>query len=161
MKKIALLVFINLYGSTIYAENLKSTEIPLNSKANSSVTENTIRIQTRPEIVGLWGMQIANKNKCVEYYNFKSNSELLIKSGSEWSTGVYDYQPTPDTNSILSALTFQIQFDNNAVDCSGIQEDQTGEISQYYVKWKNPNTLSLCNGENSDQCFATLKRVLP
>ncbi|MDY6487592.1 hypothetical protein SKM51_10385 [Acinetobacter faecalis] len=161
MKKIALLVLINLYGSMIYAENLKSTEVQPNSKANSSVTENTIRIQTRPEIVGLWGMHIANKNKCVEYYNFKSNSELLVKSGSEWSTGIYDYQPTPDINSVLSALTFQIQFDNNAVDCSGIQEDQTGEISQYYVKWKNPNTLSLCNGENSDQCFATLKRVLP
>lgn len=161
MKKIALLVLVSLCGSTIYAENTKSPEKKQNTLGNQPAVENTIRIQTRPEIVGLWGMQIEKKNQCIEYYNFQSNSNVLIKSGNEWSTGVYDYEPRPDPNSVLSALTLQIQFDNNEVDCSGIQEDQTGEITQYYVKWQNPSTLSLCNSENSEQCFATLQRVLP
>lgn len=161
MKKIALLILMSLHGSTVYAENIKSSETQQNAKATQFASENTIRIQTRPEIVGLWGMEIAKKNKCVEYYNFKSNSDILIKSGSEWSTGVYAYQPTPDPSSALSALTIQIQYDNNEVDCSGIQVNQTGEIMQYCVKWKTPRTLSLCDSENSEQCFATLHRVLP
>lgn len=161
MKKIALLVLVSLYGSTIYAENTKSPEKQQNVQVNKSAVENTIRIQTRPEIVGLWGMQIAKKNQCVEYYNFKSDSNVLIKSGNEWSTGVYDYEPTPDPSSVLSALTLQIQYDNNEIDCSGVQKDQTGEVTQYYVKWQNPSTVSLCNSENSEQCFATLQRVLP
>lgn len=159
MKKIVLLLLINLYCSTVYAENIKSTKISPNTVA--SVSKNTISIQTRPEIFGLWGMQIDKKNKCVEYYNFKSNSEVVIKSGNEWSTGIYDYQQKLDTNSVLSALTLQVQYDNNQVDCSGVQHDQTGEITQYYVKWKDPRTLSLCNSENSEQCFATLNRILP
>lgn len=162
MKRIALLMLINLYGSTIYAETTKSSEVQQKTGVAQAISENTIRIQTRPEIVGLWGMGIQNKkNKCTEYYNFKSNSNVVIKSGEEWSTGVYDYQPTPDPDSDLSALTLQVQYDNNQVDCSGTQEDQSGEVTQYFVKWKNDRTLSLCSSENSEQCFATLQRVLP
>ena len=86
MKKIALLVLVSLCGSTIYAENTQSPEKQQSPKINQPAVENTIRIQTRPEIVGLWGMQIEKKNQCIEYYNFQSNSNVLIKSGNEWST---------------------------------------------------------------------------
>ena len=62
-----------------------ATEQETDEIADSAMS-NTIRIQTRPEIVGLWGMQIANNKKCVEYYNFKSNNDVIIKSGQEWSS---------------------------------------------------------------------------
>jgi hypothetical protein len=38
----------------------------------------------------------------------------------------------------------QIKYDNNEVDCSGQQEDQSGEVSQYFVQWKSPNTINFC-----------------
>ncbi len=61
----------------------------------------------------------------------------------------------------LPALILQVKYDNNEVDCSGYQEDQTGDISQYFVKWKNAHTINFCNNEKAEQCFATLYRVLP
>jgi hypothetical protein len=122
---------------------------------------NPIRIVTRPEIVGLWGMQIANNKKCIEYYNFKSNNNVVIKSGQEWSSGIYDYQSSQEERSALPALILQVKYDNNEVDCSGYSEDQTGEISQYFVQWKNSSTINFCSNEKAEQCFATLRRILP
>ena len=91
----------------------------------SGSNSNKFRVVTRPEIVGLWGMQIPNNRKCIEYYNFKSNNDVVIKSGQEWSAGIYDYQPSQDASNVLPALILQIKYDNNEVDCSGYQEDQT------------------------------------
>jgi hypothetical protein len=133
----------------------KATTVQQAAKANA------IRVTTRPEIMGLWGMEIPNNRKCVEYYNFKSNSDVVIKSGEEWSTGIYDYQPSTDKNVQLPALILQVKFDNNQVDCSGSQEYQTGEMSQYFVKWQSPSTINFCANDKAQQCFATLRRVLP
>ena len=122
---------------------------------------NTIRVTSRPEIMGLWGMEITNNKKCVEYYNFRGMSNVVIKSGQEWSYGLYDYQPSEDHNERLPALILQIKYDNNQMDCSGQQQDQTGEVSQYFVKWANDNTINFCANEKGEKCFATLRRVLP
>lgn len=122
---------------------------------------NSFRVITRPEIVGLWGMEIPNNRKCIEYYNFKSDNDVIIKSGEEWSTGIYDYQPSSQPDEQLPALVLQVRFDNNEKDCSGQQLDQTGEISQYFVKWKNPSTINFCSNDKAEKCFATLYRVLP
>ena len=122
---------------------------------------NTIRVTSRPEIMGLWGMEITNNKKCVEYYNFRGMSDVVIKSGQEWSYGLYDYQPSEDHNERLPALILQIKYDNNQMDCSGQQQDQTGEVSQYFVKWANDNIINFCVNEKGEKCFATLRRVLP
>jgi hypothetical protein len=162
MKKTYLTVLLMLFASgAIAADNKK---LPQNQTADDQVQESTAtnyRVTTRPEIVGLWGMEIPNNRKCREYYNFKSNNEVVIKSGAEWSTGVYDYQPSQDQGVQLPALILQVKYDNNEVDCSGNQSDQTGEISQYFVQWQNPSTISFCSNEKAEQCFATLRRVLP
>ena len=126
-----------------------------------SAKANTIRVTSRPEIMGLWGMEITNNKKCVEYYNFRGMSDVVIKSGQEWSYGLYDYQPSEDHNERLPALILQIKYDNNQMDCSGQQQDQTGEVSQYFVKWANDNTINFCANEKGEKCFATLRRVLP
>ena len=160
MKRILFLICLFTSSSVLYAENVKQQENTKN-QAEQMANSNKVKVSIRPEIVGLWGMEIPQNKKCVEYYNFKSNNNVVINSGSEWSSGIYEYQPIADPNTPLSALTLQVQYDNNDVDCSGIKEDQSGEVSQYYVKWKDADTLNLCNPEKSEQCFATLQRVLP
>jgi len=129
--------------------------------AQASAVANTFRIVTRPEIMGLWGMEIPTNRKCVEYYNFKSDNNVIIKSGNEWSSGIYDYQLPQDTTAQVPALILQVKYDNNQKDCSGNQEDQSGEVSQYFVKWQNPHTINFCATEKAEQCFATLRRILP
>lgn len=155
MNKIYLSLMILLSSSCVLA-----TE---NNKSNSSAVDapNTFKVVTRPEIAGLWGMQIKPNNQCVEYYNFKGNNSVIIKSAEEWSSGIYEYQPVDDSIKQMPALVLQVKYDNNEKDCSGNKEDQTGELTQYFVQWKNANTINFCANEKGEQCFATLNRILP
>ncbi|UNW10878.1 MULTISPECIES: hypothetical protein [Acinetobacter] len=163
MKKLYLTSLMLVCCTAVMANETKTTTTnsAAATAAKAPVNANTIRVITRPEIVGLWGMEIPNNRKCIEYYNFRGDNDVIIKSGQEWSSGIYDYQPAEDPASSLPALIMQIKYDNNEVDCSGYQEDQTGEISQYFVQWKNPHTIHFCSNEKAEQCFATLRRVLP
>ncbi len=79
---------------------------PSQAEDTQASNQNNIRVTTRPEIVGLWGMEIPNNRKCVEYYNFKSNSDVVIKSGEEWSMGIYDYQPSTDKKCATTCFDF-------------------------------------------------------
>ena len=133
------------------AKAIKAQQI---AKANTDIS-----FSTRPEIMGLWGMQFAN-HQCVEYYNFRGKNEVVIKSGDEWSYGLYDYQPSEDHKERLPVLLLQIKYDNNQKDCSGSNQDQTGEVSQYFVKWENDHSINFCATEKGEKCFA-LRRILP
>lgn len=158
MKKTCLsLMLLTLTTWAMAADINKNTQ----TAAQASAVDNTFRIVTRPEIMGLWGMEIPTNRKCVEYYNFKSDNNVIIKSGDEWSSGIYDYQLPQDTTAQVPALILQVKYDNNQKDCSGNQEDQSGEVSQYFVKWQNPHTINFCATEKAEQCFATLRRILP
>ncbi len=158
MKKTCLsLMLLTLTTWAMAADINKNTQ----TAAQASAVANTFRIVTRPAIMGLWGMEIPTNRKCVEYYNFKSDNNVIIKSGDEWSSGIYDYQLPQDTTAQVPALILQVKYDNNQKDCSGNQEDQSGEVSQYFVKWQNPHTINFCATEKAEQCFATLRRILP
>lgn len=159
MKKTYFTILLTLCSSVAMANDNQA--VVATEETDRAENSNTIRIVTRPEIVGLWGMQVSNNNKCIEYYNFKANNNVIIKSGQEWSSGIYDFQPAQEERSLLSALVLQVKYDNNEKDCSGLQEDQTGEISQYFVQWKNASTINFCSNDKAEQCFATLRRVLP
>ncbi|OTG82193.1 hypothetical protein [Acinetobacter sp. ANC 4648] len=165
MNKTALILpLLLLIACTVSAEETTAVNTSPNliPNSNNQPAANTIRIDTRPEILGLWGMEIPNNKKCVELYNFRGANEVVVNSGKEWSVGLFDYQPSPDnTMEKLPALIMQIKYENNQVDCSGKQEDQSGEVSQYFVRWKNNRTINFCTSEKEDQCFATLHRVLP
>ncbi|KIE85743.1 hypothetical protein [Acinetobacter pittii] len=159
MKNIYIIGLLWACSSLAVAETAtqQTAEQPVRTASNP----NAIRIVTRPEIMGLWGMEIPNNKKCVEYYNFRSSNDVVIKSGQEWSYGIYEYQPSDDPKEQLAALVMQIKFDNNKVDCSGQKQDQTGDVSQYFVQWKNDHTINFCSTAKGEQCFATLRRVLP
>lgn len=122
--------------------------------------QHNIRIQTRPALVGLWGMPISNNKKCTEYYNFKSNNDVFIKSGEEWSYGIYDYQPTID-KTLPALLGLNIHYDNNKKDCSGVQEDQSGEVTRFAITWHTASSISFCLEDKPNECFAHLKRIAP
>ena len=97
MKKTYLTIFLILCSSVVMANEKKA--VVATEEMDRVEDSNPIRIVTRPEIVGLWGMQIANNKKCIEYYNFKSNNNVVIKSGQEWSSGIYDYQSSQEERS--------------------------------------------------------------
>lgn len=158
MKNIYIIGLLWACSTWTIAETVENTNpVPVQQEAKA----NTIRVTTRPEIMGLWGMEIANNRKCVEYYNFRGMSEVAIKSGQEWSYGMYDYQPSEDHKERLPALILQIKYDNNEVDCSGQKQDQAGEVSQYFVNWTDDSTINFCTSEKGEKCFATLRRILP
>ncbi len=161
MKKTALIIPL-LLSLSVHSFADQTVPSSVSNTENAKNTANLIRIDTRPEILGLWGMEIPNNKKCTEYYNFRGSNEVVVNSGKEWSIGLYDYQPSPDnTLEKPPALIMQIKHENNETDCSGRKEDQSGEVSQYFVKWNNPNTITFCASEKGDQCFAILRRILP
>ncbi|MDQ8935993.1 hypothetical protein [Acinetobacter rudis] len=155
MNKVSLLIVLSvLVAPTVFATKTANKTVAAN--------ENTVHVITRPEIMGLWGMQLPNNNTCIEYYNFKAGNEMVVNSGKEWSTGIYDYQPAPDnTMTKLPVMAMQIKYDNDEMDCSGVQQDQSGEISQFFVKWNSPNSISFCGTATGEQCVVDLHRVLP
>lgn len=120
---------------------------------------NDIVIVTRPAIYGLWAMALPNTT-CKEFYNFKENNAVVVNSAAEWSTGMYEYQPSVEDNKI-GALAIQMKFDNNQKDCSGEAIQQSGELSQYYVRWQDPNNIQFCSSADPKQCPVALKRLLP
>lgn len=160
MKKTALLIPFLLFVGAF--TNANDQVAPSARAVDVQQEESLIRISTRPEILGLWGMDMPQNKKCVEYYNFRSGNEVVVNSAKEWSVGMFEYQPSPDnTLSILPTLVMQVNYENNETDCSGNKVDQSGEVSQYFVKWKNANQINFCASELGKDCFATLHRVLP
>ncbi|XID75970.1 hypothetical protein ACF3NA_05460 [Alkanindiges sp. WGS2144] len=122
--------------------------------------ENKIVISNRPQVTGLWGMTIPGA-RCIEYYNFMENGEVVVKSGEEWSYGNYLYQVPALAESGSPVLAIQIKYDNLETDCSGNAVDQRGEQQQQYVKWTSASSMEFCGTKEGTQCFASLRRVLP
>ncbi|KAA8734771.1 hypothetical protein F4V57_03135 [Acinetobacter qingfengensis] len=160
MKKTVLSIICILCSSAIWAENNAPVQAE-GRQQNNADNQGSISIINRPEIVGLWGMDIPNNKQCVEYYNFRGNNEVVVKSAQEWSIGQYQYQAPNNRAEVLPMLIMQIKYDNNEKDCSGIQEDQTGQIQQFFVKWINPQKIEFCGTEKGQQCFAILNKQLP
>ena len=159
MKKTVLFIPLFLLTSFSFADQNVTAKA---KSADLQKMENNIRVVVRPEILGLWGMEIPNNKKCIEYYNFRGGNEFVVNSAKEWSVGLYEYQPPQEARSgLLPTLVMQVNYDNNEKDCSGNQVDQTGELSQYFVQWSNPNQINFCATEQGGQCFAQLNRVLP
>ena len=157
MKKTVFLISVILSQFTI-----SQAHSEVQATAVDAQQQNQIAVYTRPEILGLWGMEIPQNKACVEYYNFRSGNEVVVNSSKEWSIGQFDYQPSPDnTKTQMPTLMMQINYENNEKDCSGAQVDQAGELSQYYVKWTTPNIINFCANEQGKDCFASLHRVLP
>lgn len=119
----------------------------------------SFKTEVRPAVLGLWAIN-SFKNQCVEYYNFRTEKQLFVKSGKEWVYGLYQYEYPENTQESLPLMYLRIEYDNNEADCAGIKQDQTGDMSINSVKWINNNQFELCH-EDGKNCWATLERVSP
>ncbi|WP_237412048.1 hypothetical protein [Acinetobacter nectaris] len=161
MKQLFTASLLLISSTIIFAANPAPIAKNNASSVNNANTADDITIVTRPVIYGLWGMEVPNNKKCTEFYNFKTANQLVINSAAEWATGVYEYQPSPDNDIKSGALAIQMKFDNNQPDCSGHRTELNSDVSQYYIHWKDQNSIQFCASADGDHCFANLKRILP
>ena len=84
---------------------------------------------------------------------------MTTTSGAEWTYGNYVYQHQDEG---LPVLFINTTYDNNQVDCSGNQIDQTGETIQTFVDYDAVNhQMRWCRDADGKDCFMQFHRLLP
>ncbi len=120
-----------------------------------------VSVVSRPLIAGLWVYQTPEM-RCGEYYNFDETGNFLIQSGAEWSRGNYTLDLPDAGEEGLPMLTLNIRYENNEMDCSGQQVDQSNQAQRQYVQWQaDGRQIRFCGGADGSQCLMTLRRILP
>ena len=104
-------------------------------------------------------LPITAQNQCKELYNFAADNEMWSVSGKEWTYGRY-LVTHPDDG--LPLIAIQTVYDNNEMDCSGNQIDQSGEAIIAYLKHnENDNEMQWCADAEGTDCFMHFERILP
>lgn len=165
-KRIGLLALLGLSMNS-WADNTPQTSTAVfataqqDSQTEQQESKRQLSILRRSNIIGLWQMHIKEKPQCIEYYNFLENGSLYVKSGKEWSIGSYQYLlPALGSDDTIGALTLNIEYDNNEIDCSGKKEDQSGEVQRFFAKIEGTQ-LHFCADDTGKECFAQLQKLLP
>lgn len=96
-------------------------------------------------------------NQCRELYNFGADNEMWAVSGKEWTYGRYLVTHREEGLPIIAIKTI---YDNNEMDCSGNQVDQTGEALIAFLK-HDTNKMQWCADPDGQECFMDFHRVLP
>ena len=78
-------------------------------------------------------------------------------SGKEWTYGRYMVTHREEG---LPIIAIQTIYDNNEVDCSGNQIDQTDEALIAFLK-HDGNQMQWCADSEGLECSMSLNRVLP
>ena len=103
-------------------------------------------------------MASVNKsNQCRELYNFGADNEMWAVSGKEWTYGRYLVTHREEG---LPVIAIKTVYDNNEVDCSGNQIDQTDEALIAFL-YHDGNQMQWCADPDGTECFMTFNRVLP
>lgn len=95
--------------------------------------------------------------QCRELYNFGADNELWTVSGKEWTYGRYLVTHREEGLPIIAIRTI---YDNNEVDCSGNQIDQTDEALIAFLDY-NDTQMQWCADPDGKECFLRFRRVLP
>ena len=99
----------------------------------------------------------AKFNQCRELYNFAADNEMWAVSGKEWTYGRYLVTHREEGLPIIALKTV---YDNNEVDCSGNQIDQTDEALIAFLN-HDGNQMQWCADPDGKECFMNFTRVLP
>lgn len=103
-------------------------------------------------------MASVNKsNQCRELYNFGADNEMWAVSGKEWTYGRYLVTHREEGLPVIAIKTI---YDNNEVDCSGNQVDQSDEALIAFL-YHDGNQMQWCADPDGTECFMTFDRVLP
>ena len=103
-------------------------------------------------------MASVNKsNQCRELYNFGADNEMWAVSGKEWTYGRYLVTHREEGLPVIAIKTI---YDNNEVDCSGNQVDQSDEALIAFL-YHDGNQMQWCADPEGTKCFMSFNRVLP
>lgn len=154
--------------------------------ANEPVSQSVISTHISPAIAGQWEIELPEADKsqatgesikgtqdknstlsiqttatnaktCRELYNFGEDNKMWAVSGAEWTYGKYLVTHPEQGLPIIAIKTI---YDNNEMDCSGNQVDQSGEAIVAYLDHKD-NHMQWCADPDGHECFMKFQRVLP
>ncbi len=138
-------------------KNIKSDE-PKSSAGEGLLTQNEKRIiNIQPSTNKKLMASAAKSNQCRELYNFSADNEMWSVSGKEWTYGRYLVTHREEGLPIIAIKTV---YDNNEVDCSGNQVDQTDEALIAFLN-HDGNQMQWCADPDGKECFMNFKRILP
>lgn len=126
------------------------------------VQEAQIGVYEISAVSGLWQLEARDGTlMCDEYYHLGVDGHIKTVSGDEITYGRYAYVPQDEG---LAILAIETTYDNNALDCSGKQIDQSGDTFATFVQLDsrhNPTRMQWCGDNQGEQCSVALKKVLP
>ena len=100
---------------------------------------------------------VGKSNQCRELYNFGADNEMWSVSGKEWTYGRYLVTHREEG---LPVIAIKTVYNNNEVDCSGNQIDQTDEALIAFIN-HDGNQMQWCADPDGNECFMNFNRVLP
>ena len=100
---------------------------------------------------------VKTKPNCRELYNFGEDNNVWAVSGAEWTYGKY-LVTHPEQG--LPIIAIKTLYDNNEVDCSGNQVDQSGEALVAYLNYDDKH-MQWCSDPEGEECFMKFHRILP
>ncbi|MGP5645292.1 hypothetical protein [Psychrobacter celer] len=126
--------------------------------AGGILTQSEERIlQTEPNTDQNLLASTTKSNQCRELYNFGADNEMWAVSGKEWTYGRYLVTHREEGLPIIALKTV---YDNNEVDCSGNQIDQTDEALIAFL-YHDGNQMQWCADPEGNECFMNFHRILP
>lgn len=127
-------------------------------EAGGVLDQNERRVfKVAPNIVKSAKVGSKKSVQCRELYNFGADNEMWAVSGKEWTYGRYLVTHREEGLPIIAIRTV---YDNNEVDCSGNQVDQTDEALIAFLN-HDGNQMQWCADPDGKECFMNFNRVLP
>lgn len=96
-------------------------------------------------------------SQCRELYNFAADNEMWSVSGKEWTYGRYLITHREEGLPIIAIKTV---YDNNEIDCSGNQIDQSNEALIAFLN-HDGDQMQWCADPDGTECFMNFTRILP
>ena len=136
---------------------LKSNEPKIDAGAGL-LTQNEKRfINIQPDTSKKLIASSKKSTQCRELYNFAADNEMWSVSGKEWTYGRYLITHREEGLPIIAIKTV---YDNNEVDCSGSQIDQSNEALIAFLN-HDGNQMQWCADPDGTECFMNFNRILP
>ena len=139
------------------SENIKTSEPKVDAGAGLLTQDEKRIINIQPNTNKKLMAAAAQSSQCRELYNFAADNEMWSVSGKEWTYGRYLVTHREEGLPIIAIKTV---YDNNEVDCSGNQVDQTDEALIAFLN-HDGNKMQWCADPDGTECFMNFNRILP
>lgn len=138
------------------SQTIQNSEPRLNTDAGV-LTQSEQRVFSMPSTTISNIDASARNNQCQERYNFGADNEMWASSGKEWTYGRYLITHREEG---LPVIAIKTVYDNNEIDCSGNQIDQSDEALIAFLN-HDGNQMQWCADPEGTECFMNFNRVLP